>query len=105
MRARIVRMTRAIIDAAAAVREDPSQAQALVVASAGYTAREVADAWKHHAFPTAILEDTLDVLVAQEQWYASRDGRTARTRSELARLIDTSVYQEALAMGPQPRVR
>lgn len=105
MRARIVRMTRAIIDAASAVREDPSQAQALVAESSGFSPQMIADAWEHHAFPTAIPDDTLDVLVEQERWYAERDGREPRSREELAKLIDTSVYQEALAMGPQPPVR
>ena len=39
----------------------------------------------------------LDVLVAEEQWLAARDNRPARPRAELATLIDTSVYREAVA--------
>lgn len=105
MRARIVRMTRAIMDAAAEIRANPREAQNLLVEVSGHTPRDVTDSWKHHSFPANIPGDILDVLVEQERWYAGRDGRRPRTREELAVLIDTSVYEEAIALGPQPPVR
>ena len=105
MRARIVRMVRAIMDAAAAIRANPAEAQALLKQVSGHSAQDIADTWKHHAFPANIPNDMLDVLLEQEQWYAERDGREPRSRAELARLIDTSVYEEAMALGPQAPVR
>jgi NitT/TauT family transport system substrate-binding protein len=105
MRARIVRMVRAILDASAEIRANPAEAQTLLAQVSGHTTQDIADTWKHHTFPANIPNDILDVLVEQEQWYAERDGREPRSREELARLIDTSVYEEALALGPQPPIR
>jgi len=99
-RAKIVAFVRAVMDAAAAQRKDPAQAQALVVERGQFSAQDVADAWKHHAFPANLpAEELLAVLVEEERWLAERDNRPARSREELATLIDTSVYEEALALG------
>jgi len=98
-RAKIVTFVRAVMDAAESIRNDPSAAQALVAERGGFSPTDVSDAWKHHAFPANLpAEQLLAVLVEQEQWLASRDNRPARSREELAKLIDTSVYEEALAM-------
>lgn len=98
-RAKIVAFVRAVIDAAEALRRDPARAQQLVVASGGFDARDVADAWKHHNFAATLPADLLDVLVEEEEWLAERDNRPVRPREELATLIDDSVYREALALG------
>ena len=99
-RARIVRFVRAIIDASAALRADSTRAKALLVQSGGFDPQDVEDSWKHHAWTAAPLSDLLDVMVEQEQWLAAREERQPRGRAELASLIDTSVYQEALALEP-----
>jgi NitT/TauT family transport system substrate-binding protein len=99
-RARIVRFVRAIIDASAALEADPARARALVAEAGGFDPQDVADSWEHHAWTAGQVSDLLDVMVEQEQWLAARDNRSPRPRAELARLIDTSVYQEALAMEP-----
>ena len=98
MRARIVLLTRAIIDAAEAVRADPLRAQQLLAETSGFSLRDIQDAWSHHSFPAALPDDMLDVLVQQEQWLAEQDDRAPRTREQLAVLIDRSVYDEALAL-------
>jgi NitT/TauT family transport system substrate-binding protein len=98
-RASIVRFIRAIIDASAALEADPTRAQALVVEAGGFDPQDVEDSWEHHAWTAGQVSDLLDVMVEQEQWLAARDERQPRPRAELARLIDTSVYQEALALG------
>lgn len=99
-RARIVRFVRAIIDASAALNADPARAQALVTAAGGFSAENVRDSWKHHRFAPGIPADLLDVMAEEERWLAQQANRAARSREELARLIDTSVYQEALALPP-----
>ena len=63
-----------------------------------------ADIVRHPRITTerlVLLPQTLDVLVLQEEWLAKRENRTPRTREQLATLIDTSVYQEALALEPR----
>lgn len=101
-RARIVRFVRAVIDATAELNEDPTKAKRLVVEAGGFTPEEVERSWKHHRFNASLHSDLLDVLVLEEQWLAARDKRPARGRDELAKLIDTSVYQEALALEVGP---
>lgn len=95
-RARIVRFVRAIIAATAAMKANPRAAQALAAGTAGFTADEVARSWPHLAFPAALPADLLDILVEEEKWLAAQDRRTARSREELAKLIDSSILEEAL---------
>jgi NitT/TauT family transport system substrate-binding protein len=99
-RAQIVRFVRALIDATAKLKRDPAKAQQLSVAAGGFSPEDVAESWRHHNFNATPLADTLDVLVQQEQWLARRENRAPRPREQLATLIDTSVYQEALALEP-----
>ncbi|MCW2393296.1 NitT/TauT family transport system substrate-binding protein [Sphingobium sp. B11D3A] len=99
-RKQIVRFVRAVIDAAAALRKDPAAAQALVVERGGHSVEEVQTAWKHHAFNADYPADLLDIMTEEEQWLAERDKRPARSRAQLATLIDRSVYEEALALEP-----
>lgn len=97
-RGKIVRFVRAVIDATAQINADPAKAKRLVAEAAGFSADDVADSWRHHRFNANFPPDLLDVLVLEEQWLAQRDNRRARGREELALLIDTSVYEEALAL-------
>jgi NitT/TauT family transport system substrate-binding protein len=98
-RKRIVAFVRAVIDAGERLRADPVRAQALVVAASGFAPRDVADSWAHHRFAPGMPADLLDVMAEEEQWLAARDKRPPRGRDELAKLIDTSVYRDALALG------
>lgn len=93
----IVRFVRAIIDATAELNRDPAQAQALVAQSGGFTLAEVQGSWKHHAFTAGFAQDMLDVLAEEEIWLAKQEARAPRSREELSRLIDLSVYREARA--------
>lgn len=100
-RRRIVAFVRAIIDASAALRNDPTRAQALVAATSGFTQDEVARSWKHLDFPASLPGDLLDVLVEEEKWLSEQERRAARPRKALAQLIDGSIYEEALALPPR----
>ena len=97
-RAKIVRFVRAIIDASEELRRDPARAKALVVEAGEFSREDVDDSWKHHRYEPGFPSDLLDVMVIEEQWLAEQNDRTARSREELAKLIDTSVYEEALAL-------
>jgi NitT/TauT family transport system substrate-binding protein len=96
-RAQIVRFARAVIEAARVSETNPQTVWPLVAAQSGYDVDTIAAGWRHHRFPAALPADLLDVLVDEEQWFAAQTNRTPRTREELARLIDASILEEALA--------
>lgn len=97
-RAKIVHFVRAIIDASEELRGDPTRAKAMVVEAGEFSPEDVEDSWKHHRYEPGFPPDLLDVMVIEEQWLAQQNDRTPRSRAELAKLIDTSVYEEALAL-------
>jgi NitT/TauT family transport system substrate-binding protein len=99
-RAKIVRFVRAIIDATAVMKADPDEAQQLSVEAGKFSAEDVRDSWEHHRFNASTLPQMLEVLVLEEQWLAPRENRQPRTREQLATLIDTSVYADALKLEP-----
>jgi NitT/TauT family transport system substrate-binding protein len=98
-RERIVRFIRAILDASEEVRTNPERAQEMVRERGEFDAQDVVDSWKHHGWTAAVPDDLLDVLVVQEQWLAAQADREPRSREQLATLIDTSAYEEAVALG------
>lgn len=101
-RAKIVRFVYAVLTASDAIQTDPARAQALVEQAGGFSAEDVRDSWEHHDFIADIPADLLDVLEQEEHWLAQQDKRPARSREQLATLIDTSVFDEAVAMaGPE----
>jgi len=96
-RQRIVAFVRGVIAASRDLRRDPADAQALVSKYSGYDIGLVGRAWEHQAYPALVVKDLLDVMAQEETWLAKQDKRPARSRAELATLIDTSVLAEALA--------
>lgn len=102
LRAEMVKLVRAVITASAAMARDPAAAQALVAQTTGFPVSEIVAAWPHLRFPAALPADLLDVMVLEERWLAQGEGRAARPRDELARLIDRSVLAEAIAPPEDP---
>lgn len=100
-RREIVKLVRAIIDAAKEINTNPAvaaEAQALVAKSGHrYTVEEVAHSWPNVHFVAAFDDGLLDVLVEEEIWLAPQQSRETRSREELAKLIDRSIYEEAIA--------
>lgn len=97
-RAKIVRFVRDVIDAAAQVRRDPTEAKRLVAIVGKHPPEQVERSWQHHAFNANYPDNMLDILVEEEKWLATQDKRPARSRETLSKLIDRSVYEEALAL-------
>lgn len=95
-RAQIVKYVRALILASQKIATNPEIAWPLVAKSASLPEKVVEQVWHHHTYPAILVDDMLDVLVAEEQWLAADAKRTPRSREELAKLIDPSVYAEAL---------
>lgn len=96
-RARIVDFVRRLIAAAEVASTQPSRIWPLLAASSGYPADLIGASWRHHRFPATIPDDLPDVMAEEEKWLAAQAGRQARTRQQLAPLIDRSVLEEALA--------
>ena len=99
MRARIVGFVRGLISARDNLRQDPTGAKILVSETGKFDPLDVELSWPHHRFVPDMPRDLLDVLVEEEQWLAARDKRPPRGRKELAKLIDASVWRDAVAMG------
>jgi NitT/TauT family transport system substrate-binding protein len=55
----------------------------------------VSRSWRHHAFPGALPNELLDVMVEEERWVARNQKREPRTRAVLQGFLDTSVLAEA----------
>jgi len=93
----IVAFVRAVADATEALQEDPEPFWPHVSSVIGYSEEQIAGGWPEMEFPVRIIPDMLDVLETEEIWVAKERDRQPRSRQELARLIDTSVVEEALA--------
>ncbi|MBN1236973.1 MAG: ABC transporter substrate-binding protein [Gammaproteobacteria bacterium] len=93
----IVAFVRAVADATEALQEDPQAYWPDISSVIGYTEEQIADGWPEMEFPVRIVPDMLDVLETEEAWVAEELDREPRSRQELARFIDTSVLEEALA--------
>lgn len=94
----IVAFTASILDASEKIRANPAVAYPLVEKASGYKQDLIARSWKHGTYPGKLMPDLLDVMADEEQWLARIDKRPARSRAELAKLIDTSVVAEAEAL-------
>lgn len=93
----IVAFVRAAAKATEALKADPETYWPHVSSITGFTTEEVSWGWPEMQFPVRIIPDMLDVLEVEDVWVAKERNRAPRSREELARLIDTSVVEEALA--------
>jgi NitT/TauT family transport system substrate-binding protein len=95
-RKQIVAFVRQLLSAISDIRQDPEEAIRLVASHAGYDVGLVRRCFPHHRWTGNIPADLLDVLVDQDPWSAREFGRRPRARAELAKLIDESIYREAI---------
>lgn len=93
----IVSFVRAVIDATAALQENPEPFWPQVEEVIGYPVAAIRDSWHDLEFPIHLVPDLLDVMVKEDVWVAQELGRAPRSREELAQFIDYSVLEEALA--------
>jgi sulfonate transport system substrate-binding protein len=101
-RRELVAFVRALIVATGELTAKPQPHFPLIAKTVGRPADLVARSWEHHAFPAALPNDALDVMVEEEIWIARNQGRAPRTRATLAAFIDTSVLTEARAVAKRP---
>jgi sulfonate transport system substrate-binding protein len=93
----IVEFVRSVAKATDALKADPTPYWPHVSDITKFSVEEVAAGWPEMEFPVHIIPDMLDVLVDEEPWIAQQQKREPRTREELAKFIDGSVVEEALA--------
>jgi len=98
MRRSVVDFVRAVLDATEALKADPEPYWPHVSSVIGYSVEDIEASWPEMEFPAAFVPDLLDVLEEEEVWVARERDREPRSREELARLIDTSVLEEAIAL-------
>ena len=94
----IVAFVRAVADATAALKADPAPYWPHVSSVTGFTTEEIGWGWPEMQFPVRIVPDMLNVLEVEETWVAQASNRAPRSREELAKFIDSSVVEEALAL-------
>jgi sulfonate transport system substrate-binding protein len=94
----IVEFVRAVARATDALKADPAPHWPHVSSITGFSLEEIAAGWPEMEFPVRIIPDMLDVLEVEETWVAKERNRQPRSREELAKLIDRSVVEEALAV-------
>ncbi len=93
--AQIVAYTRELLKACKEASTSPDRMITLISQSSKYDEKLIHDVWKHHRFLCAIPADHLDVLEIEDQWLAKLEKRAARPRAELAKMLDSSIVEEA----------
>ena len=93
----IVAFVKAVAQATEALQKDPQRYWPHVSGVIGFTPEQIAWGWPEMQFPVHIIPDMLDVLEVEERWVAKVSNRSPRSREELAKFIDRSVVDEALA--------
>jgi NitT/TauT family transport system substrate-binding protein len=96
-RKQMVELTRHIIRASQLVKKNPRIGHEWLAKATGYERGLIERAFPYHDYCASIEPDQLDALVDQDQWIAREQGRAPRSREELSRLLDYSVYHEAVA--------
>jgi sulfonate transport system substrate-binding protein len=92
----IVRFVKALIAASSQIRADVSVVYPVLTGPTNTSQADLAKSLNYERYAGSLVSDALDVLVPEEAWHAQVNNRTARTRDELAPLIDDSVVKEAL---------
>lgn len=93
----IVDFLGSLLDATAALEADPAPYLDDISAIVAYTPEQILASYPEMAFPVRIIPDMLDVLEIEDRWVARERDREPRSREELARFIDYSPLEEALA--------
>jgi NitT/TauT family transport system substrate-binding protein len=94
-RKELVALVRELIAQTGNLRKEPEKYFDLISRVTRHPAPQIARSWEHHGFPLAVAPDLLNILVEEEKWVAAGQSRPARSRTELATYIDTSIIEEA----------
>ncbi|KAK3358708.1 hypothetical protein B0T25DRAFT_471100 [Lasiosphaeria hispida] len=99
MRKKIVQFVRALNQTLDLFRNEPDKVYAAVGQTVGVDVPVLKDVWKDHKWgPGSLGQDLLDYLVVEDEYLSKTDKRAVVSRADLAKFIDPSVYEEALAL-------
>jgi len=94
----IVEFVRSLIKAQELFRTNPAAVYPRIVDAIGIQQPVLEAVWHDERYGGELVPDILDVLEEEEPWVAAQTSRTARTREQLASLVDDSVAREALGL-------
>ncbi len=98
-RRQIVQFLVKVFDASKACKEFPGRIIPSSAARSGFSEDLLKRAWPYLNFPADLSSDLVDVMAAEEVWLAQLQNRPPRTPSEIARLIDATILEEARALA------
>ena len=97
----LVEFVKSLITASAGLRERPHEFWPLLTMKLNYTEAVIARSWPQLRYAGSMAGDLLDVMTEEDRWVAKERNRAPRSRSELASLIDRSLFDDAVrAMHP-----
>ena len=95
-RSALVGFVRAVIAAAAEIRERPHDVWPLLSSKINVPEPTIARLWPQFRFPATLPDDLPALIIAEEQWLAVSQQRAPRRADVVTGLIDRSVLAEAL---------
>ncbi|KAK5651714.1 hypothetical protein OQA88_11783 [Cercophora sp. LCS_1] len=98
-RKKIVEYVKALNTTLALFKEKPEEVYPFVSQTIGVDVPVLRKVWEDHVWgPGDMGEGLVDFLVREDAYLAKADKRSAHSRKELEKFIDTSVYEEALKL-------
>ncbi|KAK3318815.1 hypothetical protein B0H66DRAFT_622937 [Apodospora peruviana] len=95
-RNKIVHYVKALNQTLDVFRNEPDKVYATVGSAIGVDVPVLKNVWADHAWgPGSLGEDLVDYLVREEQYLSKADKRSPISRADLAKFIDSSVYEDA----------
>ena len=93
-RRELVDFVRALLAAVDEMKTKPAPHFPLIAKTTGHSVDHISRSWQHHAFPVAVLDDMLDVMVEEEKWVAQKQNRAPRSRAALAAFFEPTILRE-----------
>jgi NitT/TauT family transport system substrate-binding protein len=92
----VVEFLRSLITTSERLRTRPQEFWPYISLKLNYPQELVSKSWPELRYAGSMVSDLLDVMEQEELWVARERNRPARTRAQLATLIDDSLLKEAL---------
>ncbi|KAH7117697.1 hypothetical protein B0J11DRAFT_441862 [Dendryphion nanum] len=90
----IVAFVRALNQTLDVYNKNPESVYKFVASAVGMDSKVVADVWEDHGWTGILPSDLLDLLVDEDKYLAGKDKRSAASRADLEKFLDTSVIEE-----------
>jgi len=91
----IVELLRSLIASSDRLQRSPREFWPLISSKLSYSPELIAKCWPNLRYAGGLADDLLDVMEIEERWVAQERSRNPRSRTQLARLTDRSLLDEA----------